>query len=190
MIRLELSPVHHVSPDDVVRVIAVSDRHDVGAVGVVVGEDVLGPDDGDGEEDGEDPDGGDDLPAVAEGAEGAGVVGVDDHHEPLQGDGRQVEDGGRGGEDSEVLRDLAEDPGLVHLDREVVEELGGDRHHDQQEVRHGEGQQEQVGLPRVRVELPTALLGEHDEDDGDVPDDPADHAEDVDAEVEPEFWFG
>ena len=76
----------------------------------------LGPDHGDGEEDGEDPDGGDDLPAVAESAERPGVVGVDDHHEPLQRPGGQVEDGRGGGENSEIFGNLAEDSGLVHLD--------------------------------------------------------------------------
>ena len=125
-----------VSPYDVIGVITVGDGHDVCAVCVVVGEHVLCPDDGDGQEDREDPDAGHHLPAVAEGAEGAGVVGVDAHYEPLQRHCCQVEDCCSGGEDSEVLRDLAEDSSLVHLDREVVEELGGDGDHHQEKVGH------------------------------------------------------
>ena len=60
----------------------------------------LGPDDGDCEKEGENPDGGDDFPAVAECAEGAGVVGVDDDHKALQCYRGQVQYGGRGGQHS------------------------------------------------------------------------------------------
>ena len=44
----------------------------------------LGPDDRDGEEGGEDPDGDHHPPAVAQRAEGAGVVRVHNHHKPAQ----------------------------------------------------------------------------------------------------------
>ena len=145
-----------VSPDDIISIIAVGDGDDICAVGVVVGEHILstptvrswcnlkpgpylGPDHRDGQEYREHPDGGHHLPTVAKGAEGPGVVGVDDHYEPLQRDGGQVEDCRCGGENSEIFGNLAEDSGLVHLDREVVEELGGDGHHDQQQVGDLEG---------------------------------------------------
>ena len=98
------------------------------------------------------------------------MVGVDDHHEPLQRDGGEVQDCRRGGENSEIFGNLAEDSGLIHLDREVVEELGGDGDHHQEKVGHLQGgpsvslsllyliwksyrerQEEQIGLPGIRV---------------------------------------
>ena len=40
------------------------------------------------------------------------------------------------------------------------------------------------------MQLPAALLCQHDEDDRDVANDPSHHAEDVYTEVEAELWFG